>query len=419
MRFFSKLVETLDYQDCATSYVYALISLHHDVMWWMAIILGFVFICLLKILDEFGWNWTKPFSVFFLVYRTDLLILESLFLFFILKYCAFLYKAYYKFLLFINDRLFLLSVTKSIKSDKFYQIILTKIELGLFKKLRYLVGAQYKTGFISFNSTEQDILSIYDSEEILDLIQSKYLTYLLYAFKPSAYFYDNSSKIVKKKNFFKTLAFSHSLLFEYVFAGFPTIIIAIILLPSLYLLYSIDAPIEPVLAVIIIGHQWYWSYEVKGNIKIKEKKTEFFQKTNDQDIFFEQTFKLENPITWLDRQIWFSYDSIPIQEKDLIFGGKRLLEVSKPLYVPIGLPIRFLITSADVLHSWAIPEFGIKTDAVPGRLNQVITTIYKPGFFFGQCSELCGVAHYYMPIAVEAMPLNIFLDLSLLESTNN
>jgi len=269
-----------------------------------------------------------------------------------------------------------------------------------------LVGEQYETGLIIFEQ-EQDVISIDDSEEILDLIQSKYLTYLLYAFKPSAYFYDNSSKKVKKKNFFATLAFSHSLLFEYVFAGFPTIIIAIILLPSLYLLYSIDAPIEPVLAVIIIGHQWYWSYEVKGNIKIAENLNKNFD------------WKIQNDFIWVDRQILFAYDSVPIQEKDLIFGGKRLLEVSKPLYVPIGLPIRFLITSADVLHSWAVPEFGIKTDAVPGRLNQVITTIYKPGVFFGQCSELCGVAHYYMPIAVEAMPLHNFLDLSLVEFVQN
>jgi heme/copper-type cytochrome/quinol oxidase subunit 2 len=111
-------------------------------------------------------------------------------------------------------------------------------------------------------------------------------------------------------------------------------------------------------------------------------------------------------------QISFSYDSIPIQEKDLKSGGKRLLEVSNPLYIPIGLPIRFLVTSADVLHSWSVPEFGIKTDAVPGRLNQVITTVYKPGLFFGQCSELCGVAHYYMPILVESLPITVYNDFS-------
>jgi len=145
----------------------------------------------------------------------------------------------------------------------------------------------------------------------------------------------------------------------------------------------------------------------------------------NQDIYYEQFFnrglnlEAKNLITFIEKQIYFSYDSIPIQEKDLTFGGKRLLEVSKPLYIPTELPIRFLITSADVLHSWAVPEFGIKTDAVPGRLNQVITTVYKPGFFFGQCSELCGVAHYYMPIAVEAMPLHIFLDLSLTEFTSS
>jgi hypothetical protein len=194
------------------------------------------------------------------MYRTDLLILEYKFFYFILKYCAFLYKAYYKFLLSINSRLYMLSstkTTKNVENDTFYRVILLSIESNILKKLKYLVGAQYKTGFILFTSDEQDVLSINDSDEFLDLIQSKYLTYLLYAFKPSAYFYDNSAKTVKKNNSFDTISFSHSLLFEYVFAGFPTIIILIMLLPSLYLLYSLDVPIEPVIAVIIVGHQWY------------------------------------------------------------------------------------------------------------------------------------------------------------------
>jgi hypothetical protein len=117
-----------------------------------------------------------------------------------------------------------------------------------------------------------------------------------------------------------------------------------------------------------------------------------------------------------------SFDSVFIDENDLLFGTKRLLEVDKPLVLPTEVPIRFLITSADDLHSWSVPEFGIKTDAVPGRLNQIITIICKPGIYFGQCSELCGVAHAFMPIKVQAISLIDFLDLffkPILESSES
>jgi heme/copper-type cytochrome/quinol oxidase subunit 2 len=94
-----------------------------------------------------------------------------------------------------------------------------------------------------------------------------------------------------------------------------------------------------------------------------------------------------------------------VADLDLPFGGKRLLTVDKPLFVPIDISIRFLISSADVLHAWSVPEFGLKVDAVPGRLNQFITMVCKPGVYYGQCSELCGVAHGYMPIQVIAVSL--------------
>jgi len=87
---------------------------------------------------------------------------------------------------------------------------------------------------------------------------------------------------------------------------------------------------------------------------------------------------------------------------ELPLNGLRLLEVDYPLYIPVGIPIKLLITSTDVLHSWAVPSLGVKVDAVPGRLNQVMFLIEREGDFYGQCSELCGVRHGFMPIHVIA-----------------
>jgi len=101
----------------------------------------------------------------------------------------------------------------------------------------------------------------------------------------------------------------------------------------------------------------------------------------------------------------YKYDSNIIPTEVLEFGTKRLLEVDNRLIIPVKLPIRFLITSGDVLHAWAVPELGIKVDAVPGRLNQVISYITCPGIYYGQCSELCGAAHGFMPIVVHAMSI--------------
>jgi len=86
-----------------------------------------------------------------------------------------------------------------------------------------------------------------------------------------------------------------------------------------------------------------------------------------------------------------------------------LLEVDKRLVIPANVILRFLVTSGDVLHAWALPEFGLKIDAVPGRLNQFLVVVTRPGIFYGQCSELCGVAHGFMPIVVQAVPYNVFL----------
>ena len=97
-----------------------------------------------------------------------------------------------------------------------------------------------------------------------------------------------------------------------------------------------------------------------------------------------------------------------VLEEDLEIGQHRLLETDNKLYLPSWTQIHFLIASDDVIHSWAVPSFGVKVDATPGRLNQVAINIYREGDFYGQCSELCGVNHGFMPIAIRVVPLNEF-----------
>nr|YP_626637.1 cytochrome c oxidase subunit II [Hynobius formosanus]ABC56050.1 cytochrome c oxidase subunit 2 [Hynobius formosanus] len=158
---------------------------------------------------------------------------------------------------------------------------------------------------------------------------------------------------------------------EMVWTIMPAIILIVIALPSLRILYLMDEINDPHLTIKAIGHQWYWSYEF----------------TNYENLMF---------------------DSYMLPTQDLLPGQFRLLEVDNRMVVPMESPIRMLISAEDVLHSWAVPSMGIKTDAIPGRLNQTTFIASRPGVYYGQCSEICGVNHSFMPIVVEATPLNNF-----------
>nr|YP_009910887.1 cytochrome c oxidase subunit II [Darevskia raddei]QDP70116.1 cytochrome c oxidase subunit II [Darevskia raddei] len=158
---------------------------------------------------------------------------------------------------------------------------------------------------------------------------------------------------------------------EMVWTILPAIILILIALPSLQILYLMDEVNNPHLTIKAIGHQWYWSYEY----------------TDYENLLF---------------------DSYMVPTSDLSPGNFRLLEVDHRVVVPMESPIRVLISAEDVLHSWAIPALGIKTDAVPGRLNQTTMVMSHPGLFYGQCSEICGSNHSFMPIVVESVPLKYF-----------
>nr|YP_010175527.1 cytochrome c oxidase subunit II [Dasyatis pastinaca]QSL98671.1 cytochrome c oxidase subunit II [Dasyatis pastinaca] len=158
---------------------------------------------------------------------------------------------------------------------------------------------------------------------------------------------------------------------EIVWTIVPAIILILIALPSLRILYLMDEINDPHITIKALGHQWYWSYEY----------------TDYQDLEF---------------------DSYMIQTEDLSPGQFRLLEADHRMVVPMQSPIRVLVTAEDVLHAWTVPALGVKIDAVPGRLNQTAFIISRPGIFYGQCSEICGANHSFMPIVVEAVPLEHF-----------
>ena len=145
----------------------------------------------------------------------------------------------------------------------------------------------------------------------------------------------------------------------------PTFILLVIGFPSIRLLYLIDEFYSPLVTLKTLGHQWYWRYE--------------YSDFSDKE-----------------------FDSYIVPLSDLNTEDTRLIEVDNRIVLPFKTQIRNLISSADVLHSWTIPSLGVKADAVPGRLNQVRFFINRPGLLYGQCSEICGANHRFMPICIES-----------------
>nr|ABV71217.1 cytochrome oxidase subunit II [Dicranomyia swezeyi] len=160
---------------------------------------------------------------------------------------------------------------------------------------------------------------------------------------------------------------------EVIWTILPAIVLIFIALPSLRLLYLMDEINNPSITLKTIGHQWYWSYEYSDFLNIE-------------------------------------FDSYMIPTNELNIEGFRLLDVDNRVVLPMNSQVRILVTAADVLHSWTVPAFGVKVDATPGRLNQTNFLINRPGVFYGQCSEICGANHSFMPIVIESVPSNYFIN---------
>nr|WHN78747.1 cytochrome c oxidase subunit II [Hyalurgus flavipes] len=164
----------------------------------------------------------------------------------------------------------------------------------------------------------------------------------------------------------------HGQTIEIIWTILPAIILLFIAFPSLRLLYLLDEINEPTITLKAIGHQWYWSYEYSDFTSIE-------------------------------------FDSYMMPSKELTINSFRLLDVDNRIVFPMNSQIRILVTAADVLHSWTIPALGVKVDGTPGRLNQTNFIINRPGLFYGQCSEICGANHSFMPIVIESIPINFFI----------
>lgn len=178
----------------------------------------------------------------------------------------------------------------------------------------------------------------------------------------------NMGYVFVSKNF--NLEFSEHHEIESVWTVVPFVLLVFLLLPSLSSLYILDTCLFCGMTIRIIGHQWYWSYFYK---EFKE--------------FFFDSYMCPSEVSSI-----------------------RLLEVDNSLLVPTALPIRFLVSSSDVLHSWTVPSFGVKIDAVPGRINQFCFSSKRSGIFFGQCSEICGANHRFIPIVLESVPFKDFFN---------
>ncbi len=164
---------------------------------------------------------------------------------------------------------------------------------------------------------------------------------------------------------------SHNVTLEIIWTVIPVLLLTIIAVPTFKIIYFASEVPEAELTLKVVGHQWYWSYQYPDNGGI-------------------------------------SFDSYMIQDKDLQRGQKRLLDVDNRVVLPAETIVRIQVTASDVIHSFAVPAFGIKTDAVPGRVNETWIKVDRPGVYYGQCSELCGAQHAFMPIAVEIVPKQDF-----------
>lgn len=159
---------------------------------------------------------------------------------------------------------------------------------------------------------------------------------------------------------------SHNTLLEVVWTVVPVLILVVIAIPSFKLLYYMDRTTEAEMTLKVTGHQWYWKYE----------------------------YPEQNGLT---------FDSYMVQEGDLKPGQMRLLEVDNRVVLPVDTNVRVLVAGVDVMHSWLVSSLGVQIYAVPGRTNETWVRINKPGIYYGQCNQICGINHAYMPIAIEAV----------------
>lgn len=220
---------------------------------------------------------------------------------------------------------------------------------SLLKINTWIIGLQ------NSNSPIYDIIIFFHDFTIIILT---FITILIFIILISLFINKSTNRFLLEGN-----------LIEIIWTILPIIVLVLIAIPSIKILYLTDECLSNSLTLKTIGHQWFWSYEY-SNIKNVEFDSFIIPHTNKENF--------------------------------------RLLDVDNRCILPFNYPIRILTSSTDVIHSWTVPSLGIKIDSTPGRLNQITTIIYRPGVFFGQCSEICGINHRFIPIVVESTNINNF-----------
>jgi len=225
---------------------------------------------------------------------------------------------------------------------------------------------------------------------------------------------------------YEWLKLSHGTNIEIIWTVVPSLILILIAIPSFALLYATDELVDPSVTIQVIGHQWYWSYEYNDLVTLSDigiPAPTVFTWGSKAPILFHPKVHAQivgSPFSDLDKFLYrpltefvtgtVEFDSYMRQESDLQPGELRLYETDFPLVLPKFTHIRFMITADDVIHSWSVPALGIKVDAVPGRINHAHTYIKYSGIFYGQCSELCGVNHAFMPIQILVFEPQLYYD---------
>nr|BAX09153.1 cytochrome c oxidase subunit II [Parapercis cylindrica] len=213
----------------------------------------------------------------------------------------------------------------------------------------------------------QELLSFHDHATMLVFLISTFVIYVIAAVVTCKF----TSKFVLDYQ-----------AIEFIWTVLPAGILLLLAFPSLRILYLLDELVDSHMSIKAVGHQWYWSYEYAD-------------------------------VTDLE------FEAYMIPTNELTEGQFRLLETDNRVVAPTRTTVRMIISSDDVLHSWAVPSLGVKMDAVPGRLNQTTFLAKRPGVFYGQCSEICGANHSFMPIVLELYPLNAFHDWVLTKVENS
>jgi len=244
-------------------------------------------------------------------------------------------------------------------------------------KLHVAVAHPWQFGFQDpYSPIMEGIISFHDDLVIFLVFVVFFVLYMIYSIVKTF-----GIDTTKKNTLPEYASFVHNPSLEIIWTIIPALILVNLAIPSFSLLYSVDEIVEPTFTFKVVGHQWYWSYEIMGGNEFLETVL------GSNDVQVEGT----------------SFDSYMLSEEDLTWRKKnhhRLLTVDNHLPLPIKENVRVLVTAADVLHSWAVPSLGVKLDACPGRLNQTSLFIERAGYYYGQCSELCGVNHAFMPIGI-------------------